>query len=416
MELTLNLYGLMQISTSLLFLVSAGIIFIGFFGEVFFKRTGIPESLFLIFIGILFGPIFRVFPYSLTYSIIPYISQLTLAMIMFELGILLSTKGLVSQGLSATARTIIYVFISFLLIFVIFRYALKWDSYSSAFLASIVGGETTTAIVPYLARHIGDERLFANITLESVLNSIFLIVIFYFILDAFIALKPLNLMGAEEMARSIVSQISVGFVVGTIGGLIWVEFMKAFGKIEYLYIATIGYVLLIYALVDKLGGSSILAVLMLGIVLSNSKQIFEGIGLKHEVESSNLMYIRQFQGEISFFLRTFFFFFLGLVISIKMLNDVFVYLFVYIVIIVLMGVRYFATAVTTRKEMAGYKNTIFTMMAQGLTPAVLSTLALYYNVPNADLIVTITAFVIIITNIITVVGASRLKSNAIKQP
>ncbi len=406
----------MQLSTTLLFVVSAGIIFIGFFGEVFFKRTGVPESLFLIFIGMLFGPIFKVFPYSLTYSIIPYISQLTLAMIMFELGVLLNAKSMVSQGLRATARTIIYVFTSVLLIFVVFRYALGWNSYSSAFLASIVGGETTTTIVPYVAKHIGDERLFANITIESVLNSIFLIIIFYFILDAFIALKPLDLMGAEQMATSLVSQISVGFVVGIIGGVIWVEFMKAFGKINYLYIATIGYVLLIYALVDKLGGSSILAVLMLGIILSNSKQIFEGIGLKHEVESSNLMYIRQFQGEISFFLRTFFFFFLGLVISIKMLNDIFVYLFVYLVIIVLMGVRYFATFVTTGKEMSKYRKAIFTMMAQGLTPAVLSTLALYYNIPNADLIVTIAAFVIIITNIITVIGASRLKFDEIKQP
>lgn len=401
----------MQLSTSLLFIVSAGIIFIGFFGEVFFKRTGVSESLFLIFIGILLGPIFKVFPYSLTYTIIPYISQLTLAMIMFELGVLLNAKSMVSQGLRATARTVIYVFISLLLIYVIFHYALGWNSYSSAFLASIVGGETTTAIVPYVAKHIGDERLFANITIESVLNSIFLIIVFYFVLDAFISTTPLTFAGVEHMATSIISQISVGFLIGIIAGIIWVEFMKAFGKINYLYIATIGYVLLIYALVDKLGGSAILSVLMLGIILSNSKQIFEGIGLKQEVENSNLMYIRQFQGEISFFLRTFFFFFLGLVISIEILNYIFLYLFVLLVILVLMGVRYLATNVTVGKEMAKYKKAIFVMMAQGLTPAVLSTLALYYNVPDAQPIVSIAAFVIIITNIVTVIGARGLRSD-----
>jgi len=398
----------MQLSTSLLFIVSAGIIFIGFFGEVFFKRTGISESLFLIFIGIVFGPIFKIFPYSLTYTIIPYISQLTLAMIMFELGVLLNAKNMVSEGLRAIFRTVIYVFISLALIYVLFRYMLGWNAYSSALLASIVGGETTTVIVPYVAKHIGDEALFANITIESVLNSIFLIIVFYFVLDAFISSTPISFLGLQTMATSLVSQISIGFFIGIIAGIIWVEFMKAFGKINYLYIATIGYVLLIYAIVNKLGGSAILAVLMLGILLSNSKQIFEGLGLKQEVDNSNLVYIRQFQGEISFFLRTFFFFFLGLVISIEILNYIFLYYFVFLVIIVLMAVRYMATKITTGKEMAKYNKAIFIMMAQGLTPAVLSTIALYYNVPKAQLIVTIAAFVIIITNVITVIGARSL--------
>ncbi|MGC8558500.1 MAG: cation:proton antiporter [Nitrososphaeria archaeon] len=398
----------MQLSTSLLFIVSAGIIFIGFFGEVFFKRTGISESLFLIFIGIILGPIFKVFPYSLTYAVIPFISQLTLAMIMFELGVLLNAKNMVSEGLRAILRTVIYVFFSLSLIYVLFRYMLGWNSYSSALLASIVGGETTTVIVPYVAKHIGDEALFANITIESVLNSIFLIIVFYFVLDAFISSTPISFLGLQTMATSLVSQISIGFFIGIIAGIIWVEFMKAFGKINYLYIATIGYVLLIYAIVNRLGGSAILAVLMVGILLSNSKQIFEGLGLKQEVDNSNLVYIRQFQGEISFFLRTFFFFFLGLVISIEILNYIFLYYFVFLVIVVLMAVRYLATKITTGKEMTKYNKAIFIMMAQGLTPAVLSTIALYYNVPKAQLIVTIAAFVIIITNVITVVGARSL--------
>jgi cell volume regulation protein A len=398
----------MQLSTSLLFIVAAGIIFIGFFGEVFFKRTGISESLFLIFIGIIIGPIFKVFPYTLTYAVIPYISQLTLAMIMFELGVLLNVKNVVSEGLRATLRTIIYVFISLALIYVLFRYVLGWNSYSSALLASIVGGETTTVIVPYVAKHIGNEALFANITIESVLNSIFLIIVFYFVLDAFISSTPISFLGLQTMATSLVSQLSVGFFIGIIAGIIWVEFMKAFGKINYLYIATIGYVLFVYAIANRLGGSAILAVLMVGILLSNSKQIFEGLGLKQEVDNSNLVYIRQFQGEISFFLRTFFFFFLGLVISIEILNYIFLYYFIFLVIVVLMAVRYLATKITTGKEMAKYNKAIFIMMAQGLTPAVLSTIALYYNVPRAQLIVTIAAFVIIITNVITVVGARSL--------
>jgi hypothetical protein len=47
------------------------------------------------------------------------------------------------------------------------------------------------------------------------------------------------------------------------------------------------------------------------------------------------------------------------------------------------------------------------MMAQGLTPAVLATTLLQYDVPMSHEIVMIATFIIIFTNIITVVGARR---------
>ncbi len=46
---------------SVIFALVAGIIVIGFAGELFFKKTGIPIYIFLILAGIILGPILNLF-------------------------------------------------------------------------------------------------------------------------------------------------------------------------------------------------------------------------------------------------------------------------------------------------------------------------------------------------------------------
>jgi cell volume regulation protein A len=41
--------------------ISALIVLIGFAGNIFFKKTGLPDMLVLIFLGALFGPVLGVF-------------------------------------------------------------------------------------------------------------------------------------------------------------------------------------------------------------------------------------------------------------------------------------------------------------------------------------------------------------------
>lgn len=43
--------------TVFVFSIVAAIIVVGFAGELFFKKTGIPAFVFLIFMGILIGPV-----------------------------------------------------------------------------------------------------------------------------------------------------------------------------------------------------------------------------------------------------------------------------------------------------------------------------------------------------------------------
>ena len=70
----------------------------------------------------------------------------------------------------------------------------------------------------------------------------------------------------------------------------------------------------IYALVDILGGSAVLSVLVFGLVLGNHKLFLRLFGRDSKVNLGN---VTNFEGEINFFVRTFFYVFVGTLVSLK---------------------------------------------------------------------------------------------------
>lgn len=60
---------------------------LGFLGEEFFKRTSVPDPLFLLLFGVLLGPILNVFTHEQLSSITPYFAALALIVILFDGGL-----------------------------------------------------------------------------------------------------------------------------------------------------------------------------------------------------------------------------------------------------------------------------------------------------------------------------------------
>ena len=83
--------------TSLVFAVVAGIIVIGFAGEFFFKKTGIPIFIFLILIGIIIGPILNFFPRASLISVLAPFAELTLLMVLFYSGLDLKPNAVIGK-------------------------------------------------------------------------------------------------------------------------------------------------------------------------------------------------------------------------------------------------------------------------------------------------------------------------------
>lgn len=390
------------------FFIVAGIMIIGFLGNVFFKRTGWPELLFLIAMGIIVGPVLNIFSKEEFLPALPLISTFTLLMILFRGGIDLNLFEVVSGSFRALFQTSAYFTIGMLSIAFFLHFMMGWEWIDSFMLGSIVSQTGAVVIVP-MAKKLGVRTETATLlSIEATVTSIFNIVFFF----AFLETRLGEILDLAEALTFIAARFSVGIVTGAIMGILWVRVLLLVEKEEFTYMATMGYILISYIISETLRGSGALTVLVLGIVIGNDEAFSRILRMSPPTPSFSeaKTYLVRFQGEISFILRTFFFVLLGLMFDVSH-SSLFVALSYGIPIVgILIIIRYFVTSVSTWKSsMASDKGTITGMCALGLTPALLSLLPLQYNLPNAYLYTLTITNIIILTNIITSVSTLKCR-------
>ena len=402
--------------TSIIFTLFAGIIIIGFAGEFLFKKTGIPIFIFLILTGIILGPILNLFPRESLIPELAIFAELTLFMVLFYGGLGLNFRSILANGGRAFIQTVIYVGLSMILIGLIGIFVLKWNILPSFIFASIIGGETTAAVVVPLSRSMKlSEGTITFLTMESAMNSIFSVVFFF----AFVGVYNSGGNGWLSTIFSISAQFSIGIAVGAVLSLAWVFILDRFQKQRLTYVLTIGFVLITYSLSSVLGGNGILAALVFGIILGNYQLLNRFFRRKIKMDSLEKQ-LEMFQEEISFFLETLFFVFLGLtflitpsLISTNLSIGI-------LLLVILLAARLVAVRISTFKSVLNAeRRQIFLTCAMGLTPATLAVLAVSLQLPLAGTFLNIVTYVIILTNIVTTVGSilnmrKRITNSAFK--
>lgn len=388
---------------TLVFAIVAAVIVLGFGGELFFKRTGIPSFLFLIFVGILLGPVFNIVSGQQLVPVLGTIATLTLIMVIFYSGMDLRVRTVFAESGRVLVQVLLYVIPSTLVIGLVTSLVFHWSIIQALILGSIVGGETTAAVVVPLSRglHLNDNTV-TFISLESVLNSVFSVVMFTTFVAAYQSANP-SVMGALS---TIASNFSVGIVLGAVLSIAWIFVLQRFKDNKYTYVFTMGLVFATYAISTSLGGSGILSTLVFGMFLGSYKLLnsaFEKI--RFDMDPLQVQ-LGTFQGEISFLLETFFFVFLGLTFSIDP-GNILSYLGDGILLLaILLSFRTLATTMSTRNSpLAAGRRLMVMMCAQGLTPATLAIIALNDGIPLAPTFLNIVTYVIILTNVVTTFGS-----------
>ncbi len=387
---------------SVVFAAVAGIIIIGFAGEFFFKKTGIPIFIFLILTGIIIGPILNIFPRQSLISVIAPFAELTLLMVLFYGGLGLKSSVVLTNGGRALIQAIIYVGLSSILIGTIGIFIMKWGALSSFIFASMISGETTAALLVPLSRWVKMSEATASfLKIEAEINSILLIVLFF----AFVGVYTTPGMNLAAAISSVTSQFSNGIVLGAILSLAWIYILYRFQNQKFTYVLTLGLILITYSLTTQLGGNGTLAVLVFGIVLGNYVLVNKLFRRQMNLDSLQNQ-LGAFQQEISFLLTTLLFVSLGLTFFVSPSHIVTNLSIALVILLVLLSVRFLATRASTfQSSLSNEKRTILLMCAQGLTPATLAILAVSLQLPNSDTFVNIVTYVIILTNIVTTAGA-----------
>ncbi len=253
-------------------------------------------------------------------------------------------------------------------------------------------------------RNFAPERISTLLNLESVFTDAIVIVISVTILDLIVEAKSASLV---VVSQKISSALSIGVVFGLICGVLWLKILSLIKGTSYDDILTLSIALLFYGITEELGGNGAIFALVFGLVLGNAMEIGSIFRLEGIVDIGLIM--RKFMNQMSFFIRTFFFVYLGLILFIE--NQLMILYSVILSVLLLFG-RFVGVFLTSLgdEELQRYNSLITLMMPRGLAAAIMAQLVVSSGISNASVFPDIILIVIIITVIITSIGSSYLKS------
>ena len=282
------------------------IILAGVVGRLFLKKTGVSD----VFLLILFGAVAGVFvPQGAMDAIGGFLLPLgavTLLMIILDEGLRLSFGNLFSHAHKALLFGAVSFALAFSITFAASYFAAGFPLLVSLAIAAIFASVAPEMLSGFLSASDSSDGAKAMGEIEATVSDALSVIAALLIADA--ALRG-ALSGAASAVPSMPSSslqfvpgdiaiiLFLSLACGSIAAAIWKAILlrMAEGNEHLLAIAVAA---ILYVAAGAIGASGVVAVFVFGIFLGN---------LKHQ----SITDVRKFQSEISFFLRTFFFVYLG---------------------------------------------------------------------------------------------------------
>ncbi|MBT3242472.1 MAG: sodium:proton exchanger [Bacteroidetes bacterium] len=371
------------------------VIIISYFFNRFAQKTSFPSVLLLIILGIGLKQIDKVTGLLDGFDLLPVLEVLGiigLIMIVLEAALDLKlSKDKTSLILKSLALAFLGLIVNAGLIALIIKSIWILDWYVSFLYSIPLSIMSSAIIIPSVESLIGRKKEF--MIYESTFSDVLGIMMFYFFLSA----------GHQDtsgiLAWNIVGNIGLTIAISVISSYL---LLFVFQKIpsETKFFLMIAVLVLLYALAKQLHLSSLLIILVFGLVLSNYK-IFTGGKLKKFFIPEDLAVIKEdftmVTMESSFIVRTFFFFIFGLSISINSLFEGRVILISILILAVIFASRFgLARLIIGKNSYPEWQ----------IAPRGLITILLFYGIP-ADYHIEgfqdfqgILLFVILLTSII----------------
>jgi cell volume regulation protein A len=377
-----------------------GILFIiGFIGDYLFKKTSFPDILVLLGLGYILGPVLNIVDLSWVAPAAPIIANLSLVVILFNVGLGLEFSQARASAPRAIALALVGIVASMFAAAAFVYYVLNWEFMDSLLIGAIMGGTSPAIVMPLIRRAKVSPEISSILHIESALNGALVIVI------ALVILEVMTIGATEHVAPVIAKAIGMRFLIGLgIGGAAGFAWLWVLTFIEgelYDDILTLAVLFLLYLAVESLQGSGAICAIIFGLILGNGIDFAKFLRTKRTIEVHNTM--MKFHDQISFIVKTFFFGYLGLMIT---FDDPNVIVPSICLALALLLVRCIVVPVISigKKSLLANRGILATMLPRGLSAAVVAEIAATSAIPNARLYPEIVIVVIAITVIISAVG------------
>ncbi|HEY3859571.1 MAG TPA: cation:proton antiporter [Gammaproteobacteria bacterium] len=295
-----------------LFLICIAAIFlIGTFGEVVFTRTRVPDVIWLIVVGIFIGPVLGIVTRATLLGIAPFFSALTLVFVLFEGGSRLDLVQLYRAALRSVLLSVLCFLFSVVGVTLVSRLMVDvgvlpayWDWRQELLIGAIVGGTSPIVIMAAIARAGVPAKAANLISLESALSDVLCIVA----VSSLIGIFKSGQVGSGPWL-DLVRSLGLGILLGGVGGALWLTLLSWLKENEHAYPITLSALLLLYVLVDAVGGSGALGVLTFAVMVGNGGHIRRLANISQELALHDD--VRGFHSQMVFIIKSFFFTFVG---------------------------------------------------------------------------------------------------------
>lgn len=342
------------------FLILGSIILIGYFSELFAKKTNIPNVLLLLAIGYLL----QVTGYANATNIGGFMgvfATLALIILLFEGGLSLNILDVLFKSGRVFAISF-WITVTSIIVGALVMKLFGFDYMVGAIVGAIAGGIGSATTISIIKGLNVPPQIGLFLTLESSITDVFSIILTIVFTQSLLS----GNLDALFIGQGILSNFSVGLLLGIAVGA---AVILMFSKIDkaYNYIVVLAITLLLYAVSELFAGSGAISVLVFAVILGNKGLIDQRLGKTGESEGTE---IKEFHSEISFIVRTFFFVFLGAVVSFKSSNNFAVAL---AIILAFLFVRHLVSYFVTRgTEMFPHQKLLTAINPRGLATAVLA--------------------------------------------
>ncbi|MCB9168830.1 MAG: cation:proton antiporter [Flavobacteriales bacterium] len=336
------------------------------------RRTNIPSVLMLIGAGIGLHYALRYFtdytPGPLLFGVMNVLGIAGLIMIVLEAALdlelrrekvplILKAFGVALFSLAATLAACAWTIQRFIVD----------DWYTALVYATPLSIMSSAIVLPSVSGLVHEKREF--MVYEATFSDILGIMLFYFLVDDHTG-KPAAALAAQ-ITGSVLLTVVVSILVSV--AVVWV-FQRIRTRIKFFLLIAV--LMLLYAIGKKLNLSSLLIILVFGLMVKNHALFFRGT--LHRLARPSVMRgilneLHLITGETSFLVRTFFFIVFGMTMDLTALFSPYVVLVSALLIVVIYGIRLISLLPLHRRHM---------MPELTIAPRGLVTILLFYNIPD----------------------------------
>ncbi len=330
--------------------------------------------------GIIVGPVLNIFDKDLFLALSPLMSVLALSIILFEAGLHTDITKMFQELAKAAVLSITTIFSVILILGFTLSYLLPHDFtfLQAVLLGSMIGGTSTVSVVGILSnlsRIIKDiSKAQVLLTLESIISDPICIITSITV----IKIIMLSDVSIGESIQKIISTFILSSMTGLVAGLLWALLLNKLRGQPYTYILTLAVLFSLYVVEETVigEGGGVMTALTFGLGIMNHRFILNKVGRDSEVMIDEQR-LREFHNEIAFFIKSFFFVYIGLIVSLSIEYT----LIGILIVVIIMGVRFLVVkglgrALSFTTEQKVLAKVVYT---SGLPALVMSQLPMLYD-------------------------------------